>query len=47
MSHASVISRELKIPCIIGTKIATESINDGDLIDVDANKGIIKIIKKA
>lgn len=45
LSHASVISRELKIPCIMGTKIATEILKDGDLVEVDANKGIVKIIK--
>lgn len=42
--HAAIVSRELKIPCIIGTKNATEILNDGDLIEVDANKGIVKII---
>jgi phosphoenolpyruvate synthase/pyruvate phosphate dikinase len=45
--HAAIISRELKIPCIVGTKIATQVLNDGDLVEVDANKGIVKIIKKA
>lgn len=43
-SHAAVISRELKIPAIVNTKIATQVINDGDLLDVDAENGIIKII---
>lgn len=43
--HAAIISRELKIPCIIGTKIATKFLKDGDLVEVDANKGIVKIIK--
>ncbi|MFZ2190372.1 MAG: PEP-utilizing enzyme [Candidatus Magasanikiibacteriota bacterium] len=40
--HASIISRELKIPCIIGTKIATKVFKDGDLVEVDAEKGIVK-----
>lgn len=40
--HAAIISRELKVPCVIGTKIATRSLKDGDLILVDASKGIIK-----
>ena len=44
--HAAIISRELKIPCIIGTKIATKVINNGDLIEMDANKGVVKILKK-
>jgi len=44
--HASILSRELKIPCIVGTKIATKVLKDGDLVEVDANKGIVKILKK-
>ena len=42
--HAAIVARELKKPCVIGTKIATEVIKDGDLIEVDANKGVVKII---
>ena len=45
LSHVAIISRELKIPCIIGTKIATKILKDGDLVEVDATKGIIKKIK--
>lgn len=41
--HAAVIARELNKPCITGTKYATKAIKDGDLIEVDANKGIVKI----
>ena len=44
--HAAIISRELGIPCIIGTKIATKVLKDGDMVEVDANKGIVKKIKK-
>ncbi len=42
--HAAIVSRELKIPCIIGTKNATQILKDGDMVEVDANKGIINII---
>ncbi len=42
MSHAAIISRELKIPCIIGTKIATKVLQDGDVVKVDATRGTIK-----
>lgn len=45
--HAAIIARELKKPCIIGTKIATSILDDGDLVEVNANKGTIEIIKKA
>ncbi|MCK5475706.1 MAG: hypothetical protein KAI71_03960 [Candidatus Pacebacteria bacterium] len=42
--HASIISRELNIPCIIGTKIATEILHDGALVEIDGGIGLIKII---
>jgi phosphohistidine swiveling domain-containing protein len=41
-SHAAIVSRELGIPCVIGTKIATKVLQDGDMVEVDANKGIVK-----
>ncbi len=44
--HAAIISRELQTPCIIGTKIATKVLKDGDLVEVDAERGIVKILKK-
>jgi len=44
--HAAIVARELKKPCIIGTKNATKVLKDGDIVEVDANQGIIKLIKK-
>ncbi len=45
-SHAAIVSRELGIPCVIGTKIATKVLKDGDLVEIKANHGLIKIIQK-
>lgn len=47
LSHAAISAREFKIPCVIGTKIATKVLKDRDYVDVDANKGIVKIIKRS
>lgn len=44
--HAAIVAREMKKPCIIGTKIATKILKDGDLVEVDAENGVVKIIKK-
>jgi len=41
-SHAAIVSRELAVPCVIGTKIATKWLKDGDRIEVDATKGIVR-----
>jgi phosphoenolpyruvate synthase/pyruvate phosphate dikinase len=44
-SHASVVSRELAKPCVIGTGNGTSVFKDGDLVEVDANKGIVRKVK--
>ncbi|HIH43249.1 TPA: hypothetical protein HA246_06410 [Candidatus Woesearchaeota archaeon] len=43
--HAAIISREFNIPCIVGTKIATKVLKDGMLVEVNANHGVVKIVK--
>ena len=45
--HAAITARELKIPCIVGTGNVTEIFKDGDLVDVDATNGVVRIIKKS
>lgn len=43
-NHAAIISREFNIPCVVGTKVATKVLRDGDLVEVDADRGIVKKI---
>lgn len=43
-THATVISREFKIPCVIAIKDVTKIIKTGDMLEVDADKGIVKIL---
>ena len=45
--HAAIVSRELGIPCVVGTRVATKIIKTGDLLEVRAHRGEVKIIKKA
>lgn len=45
-SHAAIIAREFKIPCIVNTKIATDVLEDGNFVEVDASAGIVKIINR-
>lgn len=47
LSHAAIVARELKKPCIIGTKIATQVLHDGDLVEVDTNNGVVRILERA
>lgn len=43
--HAAIVARELGIPCIIGTKIATKTLKDHDLIEVNANHGWVRKVQ--
>jgi len=45
--HAAIVSREVQKPCIIGTRFATKALQDGDLVDVDATRGIIRILERS
>ncbi len=46
-SHAAIISRELGVPCVVGTKMATKVLKDGDFVSVDATLGTIAKRKNA
>ncbi len=45
LSHAAIVSRELGIPCIIGTdKDVILNIKTGDMVEVDADNGVVRIL---
>lgn len=45
--HVAIVSRELNKPCIVGVNNLTFILKDGDLVEVDANVGVVKIIQRA
>lgn len=45
LCHAAITAREIEKPCIVGLEVATRSIKDGDIIEVDADRGVVRIIK--
>ena len=42
--HAAIMAREFQIPCVVGAKIATRGLKDGDKVSVDASNGKIRRI---
>jgi phosphoenolpyruvate synthase/pyruvate phosphate dikinase len=46
LCHAAIIARELRKPCIIGTRNATTLLKDGDTVEVDADKGVVTLIEQ-
>lgn len=47
LTHTAIVARELKKPCVIGTRIATKILKTGDLIEVDAQQGIVRVLKRS
>lgn len=45
LSHAAIVSREFDIPYIVDTRIATKVFKDGDLVEVDAENGVVRKIE--
>ena len=41
LCQAVIVAREIKVPCVVGTKIATKVFQNGDYVEVDAVKGTI------
>ena len=41
-SHTAVVSRELGVPCVVGVAGATQILRNGQIIEVDANMGIVR-----
>jgi|Deesub1362A_J573_1020465.scaffolds.fasta_scaffold00036_9 pyruvate,water dikinase len=46
MCHAAIVCREYGLPAVVGTGHATKQIKTGDIIKVDGNNGVVKIIKR-
>ena len=44
-SHAAIVSREMNKPCIVGIVAITKKLKNGDQVEVDANQGIVKVLK--
>jgi pyruvate,water dikinase len=43
LSHCAIVSREYRIPCVVGTVVGTSAIKDGMLLTVDGSQGMVRI----
>lgn len=44
LSHPAVVAREFNVPCVVGTRRATQIIKNGDKVRVDGSKGVVEVI---
>lgn len=44
LSHCAVVAREYRIPAVVGTGVATKTIRDGQMIEVDGDAGLVRIV---
>lgn len=47
LSHAMIVARELGIPAVVDTKVATAELRDGDLVEVDGAAGTVRVLERA
>jgi pyruvate,water dikinase len=47
LTHAAIVSREYRVPCVTGCAIATATIATGDLVEVDGSAGRVRILERA
>ncbi len=47
LSHAAIVSRKMGIPCIVGFGDVTHRVKDGDLVEVDADRGVVRKIESS
>ena len=46
LSHCAVVAREYRIPAVVGAAMATSTIKDGQWIEVDGDKGIVRLLSE-
>ncbi|WP_064497988.1 PEP/pyruvate-binding domain-containing protein [Bacillus safensis] len=46
LSHSAIIAREYMMPAVLGTRIATETLQSGDLVTVDGSNGRVQILNQ-
>jgi pyruvate,water dikinase len=47
LSHAAVVARELRIPCVVNTRNGTRVLSTGDRVRVDGTAGTVEILARA
>lgn len=45
LSHSSIVSREFRVPSVVNTKHATQTIKTGDLVTVDGDRGVVEVVE--
>ena len=47
LSHCAVVAREYRIPAVVGTGFGTKAIADGQIVEVDGERGVVRIVRDA
>jgi pyruvate, water dikinase len=45
--HGAIVARELGVPCIVGTRVATSRLSDGQIVTVDGQWGLVSDVNAA
>ena len=47
LSHTAIVAREYRVPAVVGLGVATRLIRTGDLIELDGDSGVVRILERA
>jgi len=47
MAHTAIVSREYGLPAVVGTGFATQRITDGQMVEVDGDNGVVRVVEAA
>jgi pyruvate,water dikinase len=44
LSHGAIVAREMGLPCVVGTKVGSSTVRDGQHIRVDGTTGVVEVL---
>jgi pyruvate,water dikinase len=47
LTHAAIACREYGVPCVLGLGVAMQTLQDGDLVEVDGRAGTVTVLRRA
>ena len=47
LSHTAIVARELKKPAVVGISDLMNHIENGDIVELDGDKGYCKVIRES
>ena len=44
LSHGAIVAREMGLPCVVGTKVGSATVVDGQRVRIDGDAGVVEVL---